>query len=355
MWQGIVGHDDVVEQFRRRYASGRVTGTFLFVGPAGVGKRLFAGKLAQALLCCRGTAPTLDPCGTCEDCKLVEAGNHPDLIGVAKPDDKSDIPLELLIGRKENRNHEGLCHDIAMKPFRGGRRIAIIDDADFLNEEGANALLKTLEEPPPKSMLILIGTGSDRQLPTIRSRAQLIRFKPLDLSDLAGLIRSSGLADSADAAERLAALAEGSLAQAARLADPALAKFRREWLEQLSGGDWDSLATAKYLVAFAEDAGKEASQRRERLRLGIAFLTEFFRTLLHLASGAAPRDDAELAAAAKTAARELTTDPETLAAVIERCLDAVEHVDRNAHHVTLVDALCDDIATILAAAPTSAH
>jgi len=352
MWQGIVGHDDVVEQFRRRYASGRVTGTFLFVGPAGVGKRLFAGKLAQALLCRRSTAPTLDPCGTCEDCKLVEGGSHPDLIGVAKPDDKSDIPLELLIGRKENRNHEGLCHDIAMKPFRGGRRIAMIDDADFLNEEGANALLKTLEEPPPKSMLILIGTGSDRQLPTIRSRAQLIRFKPLELADLSALIRSSGLADSAEAAERLARLAEGSLAQAGRLADPALAAFRRDWLERLSGGEWDSQASAKMLVAFAEDAGKEAPLRRERLRLGIGFLTEFFRALLHLAAGAAPRDDAELEAAARTAARDMTNDPETLAAAIERCLDAVEHVDRNTHHLTLVDALCDELGTILVPAPT---
>lgn len=355
MWQGIVGHDDVVEQFRRRFTSGRVTGTFLFVGPAGVGKRLFAGKLAQALLCRSGTAPTLDPCATCEDCKLVNAGNHPDLIGVAKPDDKSEIPLELLIGRKENRNHEGLCHDIAMKPFRGGRRIAIIDDADFLNEEGANALLKTLEEPPPKSMLILIGTGSDRQLPTIRSRAQLIRFKPLELADLAALIRQAGLVDSAEGAERLASLSEGSLAQAARLADPALAAFRHDWLEQLSGGEWDSQAAAKLLVKFAEDAGKEASQRRERLRLGIGFLIEFFRALLHIAAGAAPRDDAELESAARKASRELTTDPETLATAIERCLDAVEHVDRNAHHVTLVDAMCDDLANIFAAAPTPHH
>ncbi|MCE9607972.1 MAG: DNA polymerase III subunit delta' [Planctomycetia bacterium] len=355
MWQGIVGHDDVVEQFRRRYASGRVTGTFLFVGPAGVGKRSFAGKLAQALLCRGGTALTLDPCGTCEDCRLVAAGNHPDLIGVAKPNDKSEIPLELLIGRKENRNHEGLCHDIAMKPFRGGRRIAVIDDADFLNEEGANALLKTLEEPPPKSMLILIGTGSDRQLPTIRSRSQIVRFRPLAAVDLARLIRQAGLVDSEEDAERLALLAEGSLAQAARLADPALSAFRREWLEQLSSGEWDSQTAAKMLVKFAEDAGKEASQRRERLRLGIGFLVDFFRAMLHLSTGAAPREDAELEGVAKNAARDFHVDAETLAAVIERCLDGVEHVDRNAHHVTLVDAMCDDIAKILAGAPTSAH
>jgi len=352
MWQGITGHDDVVEQFRRRYTSGRVTGTFLFVGPEGVGKRLFAGKLAQALLCSRGTAPTLDPCGQCEDCRLCEAGNHPDLVTVARPDDKNEIPLDLLIGRKENRNHEGLCHEIGMKPFRGGRRIAVIDDADHLNEEGANALLKTLEEPPPRSMLILIGTGSDRQLPTIRSRAQLIRFRPLEHADLAELLVRHKIVPTADDAERLATLADGSLAQAVRLADPALATFRRDWLEQLSAGEWDSLAAAKLLVKFAEEAGKEASQRRERLRIGIGFLSDFFLAVLRSATGAPAGDDVELASAATRAARSLTTDPETLAAVIERTLEAVEHVDRNAHQTTLVDALCDDIATILIPVPT---
>ncbi len=71
---------------------------------------------------------------------------------------------------------EGLCHDIALKPFMGGRKVAIIDDADDLNEEGANCLLKTLEEPPPHSVLILIGTSAERQLPTIRSRARRFVF-----------------------------------------------------------------------------------------------------------------------------------------------------------------------------------
>ena len=66
--------------------------------------------------------------------------------------------------------HEGLCHDIALRPFMGGYKVALIDDADYLNAEGANCLLKTLEEPPPRSVLILIGTSPAKQLPTIRSR-----------------------------------------------------------------------------------------------------------------------------------------------------------------------------------------
>ena len=85
-----------------------------------------------------------------------------------------------------------MLHEINLKPALGGRRIAIIDDADYLNDEGANALLKTIEEPPPRSVLILIGASPAKQLPTIRSRCQLIRFRPLPLEVVAELLVSRG-------------------------------------------------------------------------------------------------------------------------------------------------------------------
>src|SRR5436190_10788235 len=160
-WQGIEGHDEVVERFRRSLARGRLASTFLFVGPAGVGKRALAEKLAQALLCSAAPAQQMAPCGHCDSCVQVAAHTHPDLYLVEKPADKSTIPLELLIGDDEHRMREGLCHAISLKPFMGGRKVAIIDDADYLSEEAASCLLKTLEEPPPRSVLILIGTSSD--------------------------------------------------------------------------------------------------------------------------------------------------------------------------------------------------
>ena len=126
-----------------------------------------------------GREAALDPCETCPSCTMVLAGTHPDLDVVGKPADKAFLPLELFIGDREHRRQEGLCHNISLKPFMGGRKIAVIDDADFLNAEGANCLLKTLEEPPPQSVLILIGTSPAKQLPTIRSRCQLVRFRPL--------------------------------------------------------------------------------------------------------------------------------------------------------------------------------
>jgi len=199
-WHGVEGHDDVVEQFRRALQRRRLASSFLFAGPEGIGKRTFALTLARALLCRNRPEEMLDPCGECPACAQVLAGTHPDLEQVAKPKDRAFIPLELLIGDKEHRGREGLCHNISLKPYMGGRKIAIIDDADHLNPEGANCLLKTLEEPPPKSVLILIGTSPAKQLPTIRSRCQLIRFRPLPADVVAELLIARELvADAADA------------------------------------------------------------------------------------------------------------------------------------------------------------
>src|SRR5260221_2043128 len=213
-WQSIRGHDRVVDKFRRALANGRLASTFLFVGPPGIGKRTFALKLAQGLLCERVPDERLDPCGKCPSCHQVASLNHPDVEIVAKPADKAFIPLEALIGDAEHRMRAGLCYNIALKPYSGRRKMAIIDDADYLNKEGANCLLKTLEEPPPKSILILIGTSEQRQLPTIRSRCQVIRFQPLAEQEVADLLVEQGICDDRAIAQAAATRSEGSLERA---------------------------------------------------------------------------------------------------------------------------------------------
>lgn len=348
-WRDLLGQNDVVEQLRRRFASGKIYGTFLFVGPAGVGKRTTAMLLAQSLLCQAGSHADFEPCGACEDCKLFAAGTHPDLLIVEKPEDKNDIPVALLIGDQEHRMREGLCHDIGLKPFRGGRRVAIVDDADDLNTEGANCLLKTLEEPPPKSVMILIGTGADRQLPTIRSRSQIVRFRPLPVDAASRLIRSLGMADDEAVAARLATMSGGSLDRAQRLADPQFAEFRRQLYARVEQG-WEGAAMAKMLLAFADEGGKEAGPRRERLRWAFGFLIDLFRQIVHVLVGGEPSPDAELQRSAERAAGAMPGDAERLAMVVERCLDAIEQVDRNAHPAMLVDAFADDVERMFVAA-----
>jgi len=343
-WLGMHGHVDVVEQFRRALGRGRLASTFLFVGLEGIGKRTFALKLAQSLLCQTRPEEALDPCGTCPSCRQVLAGSHPDIEVVAKPPDKSFLPLEFLIGDKEHRMREGLCHNIALKPFMGGRRIARIDDADYLNAEGANCLLKTLEEPPPRSVLILIGTTPAKQLPTIRSRCQVIRFRPLTTEMVAEILTAQGLAKDRAEAERLAAHSEGSVQRARQLADGELWGFRTRLYQQLATPKVDAVGLAQALQEFVDEAGKEASARRRRMRQIIEQAAEFYRQLLHSLTGAEGNVDAELHTMVNRALPNWQGRIATVAACLDRSLEALEQVDRNANPATLLECWLHDLA-----------
>jgi DNA polymerase-3 subunit delta' len=350
-WQGIHEHDEVVEQFRHALRAGRLASTFLFVGPPGVGKRTFALKLAQALLCAGGRAEELAPCGTCPACQQVLAGSHPDLEYVARPADKSEIPLELLIGDRDHRLREGLCFRIALKPLAGGRKVAILDDADDLNEEGANCLLKTLEEPPPRAVIILIGTSEQRQLPTIRSRCQVVRFGPLSESTLVHLLQAQGLAATAEVAADLAQVADGSLTRAAELAEADVWSCRRELLHLLARSDWDSLDVSKWLTGFVEAAGEETRAKRERLRMALEQAATFYRQLMRALNGQPVPADPLLNAAVSAAQRWWTAGPQQAADGLDGCLRALAAIDANANLATLIDAWCDELAGLTRGEP----
>src|SRR5262245_33823690 len=183
----VRGHDALIEGFRRVVQRGRLAHAYLFAGPSGVGKRLFAGELARALLCEKPNG-ALDPCGTCPSCVQVDAGTHPDFYPAARPEGAHEFPIDLM---------RSLCASFSLKSARGRGTVIVIDDADDLNEESANCFLKTLEEPPPRSVLILIGSSPQRQLPTIVSRCQVVRFAPLPAGLVRDLLAENGVTDAA--------------------------------------------------------------------------------------------------------------------------------------------------------------
>ena len=346
-WNGLSGHDELVERFRESLKQGRLGSTYLFVGPPGVGKHAFALRLAQSLLCEASEDWRLDPCGKCPGCIQTLAGTHPDLHLVAKDPDRSFIPVAAFIGDEAHRMREGLCHWIGLKPFRGKRKIAIVDDADMLNEEGANCLLKTLEEPPPQSLLILVGTSAEQQLPTIRSRAQIVRFQPLPSETVAELLVRLDLVKDPAEARRIAEHSGGSLDAAAQLADPELWKFRAQLLSRLATDQLDAVKTAKTVATFVEEAGKDAPVRRQRARQVVGFAMDFYRELMRRLSGCEAAGDAELRAAAGRTAESWRGDAEMAAMCLERCLETLAHIDRNANQATLIDCWFDDLAGIV--------
>jgi DNA polymerase III subunit delta' len=158
-WRRVRGHEAIVAAFQRIVAQGKLAHAYFFAGPPGVGKRLFALELARALLC-EGAGGKLEACDRCPACIQVAAGTHPDLFVACRPEEKVELPIEAV---------RELCGNFALKPARGRGKVAIIDDADDLSPAAANCFLKTLEEPPPRSVLLLIGTSPDLQLPTILS------------------------------------------------------------------------------------------------------------------------------------------------------------------------------------------
>jgi DNA polymerase-3 subunit delta' len=205
---------------RRALRSGRMPHAYLFEGPEGVGKELTARALAARLLCeDESLAPDADACGRCLSCRLMVAGNHPDFhlihrgLHKVHPDPTIRRSKGLFLAVDLIRHF--LIEPAAMRPAQGRRRVFLIRDAERMNEEAQNALLKTLEEPPGAACLILVTSSATRLLPTIRSRCQRVPFGllPADfvVQELVGRL---GI-PAADAGV-LAALSDGRLGVAIR-------------------------------------------------------------------------------------------------------------------------------------------
>ncbi len=348
-WQRVRGHDLLVQAFDRARRRGRLAHAYLFTGPPGIGKRLFAQELAKALLCEEPPGPQLEACDHCDACRQADAGTHPDLFVVAQPEDAFGLPIDLM--RELGRN-------LSLKSARGRGKVGIVDDADGFNDPitqnaAANCFLKTLEEPPPGSTLILIGTDPDLQLATIVSRCQVVRFAPLPPAIVADLLRAQGIADAA-LVERLARLSGGSLGQALALADPALWEFRRQMLHGLTRAQPDTVALAREWVHFVEEGGKEAAVHRRRAGLVLRLLVEFLKDALRLKVGGTPflvePDDLRYL-------REMAdrADADRLMDLLERCLEGDAHIDRRVQLVLVLEGLLDALGQKLASGAASAR
>ncbi len=336
-WKSVRGHDRVVETLREVLAQGRFPHAFLFVGPEGVGKRRFAETLAQSMLCERRAEAELDPCGVCPGCLQVEGGTHPDVLRLAKPEDKHELPISLI---------RELNHDLGLKPMAGTRRLAIVDDADDLSEEASNAFLKTLEEPPPGSILILLGTSPEAQLDTIVSRTRVVRFAPLSTADLAAVLLERGIVTDPAEADRLAIVGEGSVGRALGLADPELSAFRRRLIDEIaSPRGFDPPALAHRIDAFIADAGKDGVAKRARAGLLAGELARLFRSVLWRTSGLAPpcSDPDDRRAVEDLAAR---IAPEDVFVLADRCLEADYQVARKASLSLIIEALMHDLGRL---------
>ena len=297
----VRGHDRVRAVLGRALERDRLPPALLFDGPDGVGKKTLALAVAQATLC--EAAPASEPCGECRACRRVagsirserllefrqEADRHPDedvwrnfrlhpdlvlaegwwLTRTGRPRSEPEIRVDQV---------RDLVGEIAGAPFEARRRVFVIDDAHTMNDAAQNALLKSLEEPPPRSHVILVSSAASGLRPTIRSRCQRLRFGPLSRAVIGeSLVRERGLG--AEEAGLQAALAGGSLAAALSGEAGEGLRMRDELLtllEQVTGGG-DALARMQ---------AAEALEQAEDPSLLLTTLRSLLRDLAALRAGA---------------------------------------------------------------------
>ncbi|MBN2467227.1 MAG: DNA polymerase III subunit delta' [Deltaproteobacteria bacterium] len=258
-FKDIRGHDRIITILRQGFTTGRFSHAYLFVGPEGIGKRLTALAMANIMLCSSGGS---EPCGICSACIQVDRGNHPDLF-VLEPE-KNIITIDKI---------RAMRRDLSRKSFAGGYKVCLVDDAETMNVQAQNALLKTLEEPTPNTVIFLISSRSYRLLPTIHSRCQTLRFQPLPVATATELVMEK--ADVAEpAASLLSTLTGGSPGQALQLDGEDVMGLRESWIRYLR-----SAAEASF--QDISDLATEISRNRDSLQLKLNFLRLWFRDMLH--------------------------------------------------------------------------
>ena len=260
-FDSIIGHDRQKDLLRRALKNQRVAHAYLFEGPEGIGKRLVALALARALLCQTG-----EGCGDCAPCRKVDHNNHPDIHFLDA--DGAAIKIDQV---------RALQQQLSLRPLEGRYKICLIDGGDQFNPAAGNALLKTLEEPQPNTVIILLSSHPEKLLTTIKSRCQRLPFQRLPKQRMTDILANRLNLPETEAAV-LAALSEGSFKKALGQNKDLYLEKRRDLLRALL-----ALSSGSTIPLFK--LADELAADKEQLVEILEIFQAFFRDLLLLKHG----------------------------------------------------------------------
>ncbi len=258
----LVGHEWAVDMLKKHVVNGTTRHAYLFVGPPGVGRRTLALRFAQALNCPTPLAPGV-PCGECRDCKQIALMQHADLTIVQAEAEGGTLKVDQI---REARRI------LTLKPYQAKHRVALFLRFQEANDNAANALLKTLEEAPSYAVLILTADNPEQLLPTIVSRCEVLRLRPLEIERVQREIESRGV--ETNQAKLIAHISGGRFGYALRLVeDPSLLEKRDARLNDLQ-----NLISASRVEKFAY-ADKLAGDR-ESMRQAVLIWLSYWRDVM---------------------------------------------------------------------------
>ncbi len=265
----IVGNRQVRERLQQQVRAGETFPSLLFQGPQGVGKRLTALWYAALVNCQSDSAP----CGSCLSCRKIASGNHPDVLLQERPANKT------VIGVGEVR--EGI-QQANYLPYEGRYRVWILAEGERLTEEAQNSLLKTLEEPPARVLIVLVCAAAGMLLPTVRSRCRALTFRPLESDSISEFLRERGCEE--QRSRVLAQLADGRIGEALRLhSDPRCWERRESVLDlllELPGTDlWGAVERSHKLEALKLPDGDPRQELEETLEVGRSLYRDYMMQL----------------------------------------------------------------------------
>jgi DNA polymerase-3 subunit delta' len=330
---GVIGHTWIIEHLTRGLAHGRVRHAYLLTGTEGIGKTTLARSFARALNC---LAETDRPCGKCRACTLIAANLHPDMSIIDAEGDK--LRIEQI---------RDMQHTLSLRPVEARYRVVILRRFDRASTQAMDALLKTLEEPPPYVVLILTANTTDALLPTIKSRCQPLALRPLPAAQVRSALIARGI--ETERAALLTQLSGGRMGWAIRASeDESMLTERTALLDML-----EAAISGPRVKRFALVEVLTKERERDDLQTTLAIWQSYWRDVLLMAhSATTPPTNRDRQQTMQQLANTLKVDD--IYRVIQAISRASKYIGQNVNPRLTIEVLMLDFPYIRLAAPPPA-